>query len=316
MLVSNLMVKKISFTIAVYRNEGALTHTYEKLKNLFSSNSNLAHYDYEIVFVDDGSDDASLPELLALREKDPKVKIISFTRNFGQMAAMLAGFKHCSGNAIINISADLQDPIELINEMVVAWEKGNELVICYRVNRSDNFTSKIFSRIAYKFLRLAVPSIPRGGFDFALMDRKLMDDFNNLDFRNRFFQGDVLWFGYKTHFIPYVRLKRTIGKSQYKFWKKIKNFVDGFVDSSYLPIRFMSGLGVCTALLGFLYGLSVIYAFFFQSLPFPGWAPIMILILIIGGLIMTMLGIIGEYIWRIFDEVRKKPNYVIREIYE
>lgn len=306
-------METISFCIPVYRNEGALTLTYEKIKNLFSGS--LSKYNYEFVFVDDGSDDGSLAELLSLRNKDSKVKVLSFTRNFGQMAAMLAAFKQATGSAIINISADLQDPIELITQMVEQWHNGSELVVCYRVNRDDKFSAKLFSRIGYKFLRLAIPKIPPGGFDFVLMDRKLMNDFNSIDVRNRFFQGDILWFGYKTHFIPYTRLKRTIGVSQYNFWKKIKNFFDAFFDSSYLPIRIMSSVGAIISLSGFIYGVTIIYAVLFRSVPFSGWAPIMMLILIIGGLIMLMLGIIGEYIWRIFAEVRKKPNYVVREEY-
>ena len=129
------------------------------------------------------------------------------------------------------------------------------------------------------------------------------------------FQGDLLWLGYRTAFIPYVRLKRLIGKSQYSFAKKLKNFLDAFLDASYLPIRFISAMGVATSLLGLVYGLTVVYSWFQGATPFTGWAPIMIVILFIGGLIMMMLGVIGEYIWRIYDEVRKKPNYIIRDKY-
>lgn len=304
----------ISFVIPVYRNEGSLLLTYQKIVSLFSDI--LTDFQYEFIFVDDGSDDNSLNELIKIRKQDKNVKILSFTRNFGQMAAMLAGFKQATGNAIINISADLQDPIELIPTMVEHWKNKNELVVCYRQDREDNFSARLFSKVAYKFLRMAIPKIPKGGFDYTLIDRKLMDQFNMIDIRNRFFQGDLLWFGYQTQFIPYKRLKRTIGKSQYRFWSRVKNFVDAYVDASHLPIRTISTLGFLTALSGFLYGLSVIHAAFFHAVPFTGWAPIIILILVIGGLIMIMLGIIGEYIWRIFDEVRKKPNYVIRETYE
>lgn len=304
----------ISFVIAVYRNERAVSLTYEGIRALLAAR--LVDYDYEFVFVDDGSDDGSLAELLALRERDPKVKVLSFTRNFGQMAAMLAGFKEAAGDAVVNISADLQDPVTLVADMVREWEKGSELVVCYRTDRADDVAARWFSRVAYGLLRVAVRQIPPGGFDFVLMDRKVMDSFNQIEVRNRFFQGDILWFGYRTHFIPYTRLKRPIGRSQYSVWKKAKNFVDAFVDSSYLPIRAMSLLGVATSASGFLYSLTVVYAWFFHRVPFTGWAPIMILLLIIGGLIMLMLGVIGEYVWRILDEVRKKPNYVIRAAYK
>jgi dolichol-phosphate mannosyltransferase len=305
-------MKKISFVIAVYHNENAVTLTYEKIKGVFTSE--LSQYDYEIVFVDDGSKDNSLTEVLALHKQDGRVKVLSFTRNFGQMAAMLAGFKTATGDAIINISADLQDPVDLIPQMIQHWQQGSEIVICHRVERADSVSSRFFSRLAYGLLRLAIPQIPPGGFDFVLIDRKAMDTFNSIEVRNRFFQGDLLWTGYRTSFIPYTRLKRTHGKSQYNFWKKLKNFADAILDASYLPIRLISLLGILTSLSGFLYMLDIIISWFFIGISATkGWAPIMVTLLIVGGLIMLMLGIIGEYVWRIYDEVRRKPNYIIRE---
>lgn len=302
---------KISFVVAVYHNEGALVLTHEKIRTVFAAE--LLQHEYEIIFIDDGSKDNSLAEALTLREKDKQVKVLTFTRNFGQMAAMLAGFKEATGDAIINISADLQDPIELIPQMVDSWQKGAEIVICHRTDRSDSLAAKLFSRIAYGILRMSWPEIPRGGFDFVLMDRKVMDAFNAIDVRHRFFQGDLLWTGYRTSFIPYVRLKRTIGKSQYNFTKKLKNFLDAVLDSSYLPIRFISLIGCMTSLLGVLYSISIVISWLRGETPFNGWAPLMIVILFVGGMIMVMLGVIGEYVWRINEEVRKRPNYVIRD---
>jgi len=304
---------KISFVVAVYHNEGALFKTHEKIQSVFANE--LAHHEYEMVFVDDGSKDGSLREILGLREQDHRVKVITFTRNFGQMAAMLAGFKEATGDAVINISADLQDPVELIPQMVEKWQGGSETVICYRTDRADTLSAKLFSRLAYGVMRLSHPQIPPGGFDFVLMDRKVMDEFNAIDVRHRYFQGDLLWTGYRTSFIPYVRLKRTIGKSQYNFGKKLKNFLDAVLDASYLPIRFISLVGLMTSALGVLYSASIVVSWLRGETPFAGWAPIMIAILLVGGLIMVMLGVIGEYIWRINEEVRKRPNYVVRDKY-
>lgn len=304
---------KISFVVAVYHNEGAISKTHEKIQSVLSKE--LAQYEYEIVFVDDGSKDGSLQEILRLKEQDSRIKAISFTRNFGQMAAMLAGFKEATGDAIINISADLQDPVELIPQVVEKWQAGSEIVICYRTDRSDTMLTKLYSRLAYSVLRIALPQIPPGGFDFVLMDRIVMDSFNAIDVRHRFFQGDLLWTGYRTSFIPYARLKRTIGKSQYNFGKKLKNFLDAVLDASYLPIRFISLMGLITSALGVIYSATIVYSWFLGETPFAGWAPIMIVILLIGGLIMLMLGIIGEYVWRINEEVRKRPNYIIRDKY-
>lgn len=306
-------MQTISFVIPVYRNEGAVSLTYAKIKGALAQH--LAEYDYEFVFVDDGSDDNSLAELRRLREDDPRVRIVSFTRNFGQMAAILAGLKHAAGDLIVHLSADLQDPAELIPRMVRAFEEGSELVVGHRAEREDKWTSRVTSRLFYRIIRMSFPQMPAGGFDYVLMGRRVVDSFNGIEVRNRFFQGDLLWMGYKTTFIPYTRAKRTIGRSQYTFAKRLKNSIDAILDSSYLPIRFISLAGAFTALTGFLYALNIAYTRFRHDTPFTGWAPIMILILIIGGVIMLMLGIIGEYIWRIYDEVKRKPNYVVGAVY-
>ena len=197
--------------------------------------------------------------------------------------------------------------------MLEQWKGGSEIVICHRTDRSDSLAAKLFSHVAYGILRISLPQMPPGGFDFVLMDRKVMDSFNAIDVRHRFFQGDLLWTGFRTSFIPYVRLKRTIGKSQYNFGKKLKNFLDAVLDASFLPIRFISLIGVITSLLGVAYSITIVISWMRGETPFSGWAPIMIAILMVGGLIMVMLGVIGEYVWRINEEVRKRPNYVVRD---
>jgi dolichol-phosphate mannosyltransferase len=306
-------MKRLSFVIPVFRNERAVTMTYQQIRGICTSD--LSRYAYEIVFVDDGSDDGSLEELLAIRASDPNVRVVSFTRNFGQMAAILAGLKAATGDLVVQLSADLQDPISLVPQMVAEYEKGSEVVVCHRERREDRLTSRLTSRALYGILRLSFPQIPAGGFDYILLDRKVVDAFNAVNVRNRFFQGDILWFGYRTTFIPYTRVKRTIGRSQYTFAKRLKNSIDAILDSSYLPIRFISLVGILTALSGFLYALDIAYARLRNHIPYPGWAPIMILVLVMGGLLMLMLGVIGEYVWRIYDEVKGKPNYVVRRTY-
>ena len=306
-------MKRLSFVIPVYRNERAVTMTYQQIRSVCATS--LARYQCEIVFVDDGSDDGSLEELLAIRAGDPNVRVVSFTRNFGQMAAILAGFKEATGDLVVQLSADLQDPISLVPQMVAEYEKGSEVVVCHREHREDRLTRRLTSRVVYSILRLSFPQIPAGGFDYILLDRKVVDAFNAVNVRNRFFQGDILWFGYKTTFIPYTRAKRPIGRSQYTFAKRLKNSIDAILDSSYLPIRFISLVGILTALSGFLYALDIAYARLRNHIPYPGWAPIMILVLVMGGLLMVMLGVIGEYVWRIYDEVKGKPNYVVRQNY-
>jgi dolichol-phosphate mannosyltransferase len=306
-------MKRISFVIPVYRNERAVSMTYEQIREVCGAS--LASYTYEIVFVDDGSDDGSLQELLGIKARDPNVRVVSFTRNFGQMAAILAGFKQATGDVIVQLSADLQDPVSLVPQMMTEYERGSEVVVCHRERREDGLSSRLTSRALYAILRLSFPEMPAGGFDYILLDRKVVDAFNAVDVRNRFFQGDILWFGYKTTFIPYTRARRAVGRSQYTFGKRLKNSLDAILDSSYLPIRFISLVGVLTAFAGFLYAIDIVYGRWRHDIPFTGWAPIMILILVIGGLLMLMLGIIGEYVWRIYDEVRGKPNYVVRNVF-
>jgi len=306
-------MKRISFVIPVFRNERAVTMTYRQIRQVLAGD--LPQYAYEVVFIDDGSDDGSLDELLAIRRDDENVRVVSFTRNFGQMAAILAGFKQAAGDLLIQLSADLQDPISLVPQMVAEYERGSEVVACHREHREDGVSRQLTSRALYGVLRLSYPQIPAGGFDYILLDRKVVDAFNAVEVRNRFFQGDILWFGFKTTFIPYTRMKREIGTSQYTFAKRLKNSLDAILDSSYLPIRFISLVGVLTAFMGFLYAVDIVYGRLRHNIPFTGWAPIMILILVIGGVLMLMLGIIGEYVWRIYDEVKGKPNYVVRRVY-
>lgn len=308
-----MMMKLISFVIPVFRNEGSLRPTHQAITALFATS--LKHYAYEFVFVDDGSDDNSLKELLSIRADDPHVKVISFSRNFGQMAAIIAGLKESCGHAVVNISADMQDPPELIVQMVEEWEKGTEIVYCERSDRDDSFAAKLTSKVFYSLIKLSNPRMPRGGFDYMLLDRKAVDELNKIREHNRFYQGDILWLGFASKSIPYRRLKRPIGRSQWTLAKKMKYFIDGALNTSYASIRLMSLMGLITATIGFLYAIVIVYARLVDKTPFAGWAPIMILILIVGGLLMVMLGIIGEYVWRIYDETRDRALYVIKDKY-
>lgn len=304
-------MKLLSFILPVFRNQGSIKITCDKIEELISTNH--SSLDYEVILINDGSDDGSWDEIKEISNSNDKVKALSFSRNFGQVPAIIAGARHCKGDAAVIMSADLQDPVSLISEMIQSWEDSAQIAICYRVDREDSALANFTSSIFYRFMKIANPKMPKGGFDFVLMDRAAVDVFAQLDERNRFFQGDILWMGFNIRFIPYKRLKRTIGKSQWSFAKKLKYFIDGSLNTSYLPIRFMSIAGISVAVIGFLYALVVMYARFVNEVPFKGYAPIVILLLVIGGMIMLMLGIIGEYLWRIYDETRKRPVYIIKE---
>jgi len=304
--------KTISVCFAVYQNENSLKILYERLLKIFGNH--FPNYGFELVFVDDGSKDNSLNELIELKKqtKDDRIKIISLSRNFGQMAAIIAGWDNATGDAVINMAADLQDPPEQCIEMIKEWEKGNEIVISYRISHSTTKIRKMTSRLFY---RLMLRDVPPGGFDFVLIDRKPMDIINSLKDHHRFYQYDILWAGFNKKFIPYDKAERTFGESQYNLLKRFGIFFSVLLNTSNIPIRLFSLIGGLVALSGFLYAITIVMAYFiYDNVPFKGWAPIMILILIIGGLTMLMLGMIGEYIWRILDEVKGRPNYIIKDI--
>lgn len=302
--------KQVSVVIPVFGNRETVGEICQRI--LCVRQESFPHLDVEIVFVDDGSPDGSWSELERIRAANPQhVSLVKLSRNFGQVSAILAGYMAAQGDAVITISADLQDPVSVMAQMVSQWEAGQEIVIAHRESRDDDAAATLFSRIAYGVARRANPRIPVGGFDYLLLSRraaKLLGSFNG---RHRFFQGDVLWLGLPTTFIPYARERRKHGKSGWTFAKKFKYFTDLILDSSYLPIRLMSSLGFLTASAGLLYALVIVVAWFQGQTPFAGWAPIMVTLLIVGGLIMMMLGIIGEYLWRIYDDVKERPLYIV-----
>ena len=213
------------------------------------------------------------------------------------------------------MSADLQDPPELLPALIALIETGNEIAIGHREQRDESLFRQISSNVAYAVARRSYPTMPSGGFDFFVMTRRVARLFLDLPGRHRFLQGDLLWLGVPMSMIPYSREKREFGKSGWSLSKRWKYMVDIVLDGSYFPIKIMSLIGLAMALVASLYAVIIIFSRFIGQTPFPGWAPIMISILFVGGLIMAMLGVIGEYIWRIYDEVRAKPRYVVDEIF-
>lgn len=303
-------MKRISFVIPVFRNQGSIQETYGRLRTLMEGASDLS---WEVCFVDDGSDDGSPEELQRVAEAAANVRVVTFSRNFGQVAAVTAGLREVSGDAAIVLSADLQEPIEKVEEMIRCWRRGSQVVICYRQSRSDPPVARWTSRVFYWLIHLSLPQMPPTGFDFFLLDRRPLDILNQFEERNRFFQGDVLWLGFPTTMLPYSRLQREIGVSQWSLGKKLKYFIDGLIGTSYWPIRLMSALGIATFGAGALYSGIIVYGWFTHRTPFVGWAPIMVAVLGLGGLNMLMLGVLGEYLWRTYDEVRGRPRYIVRE---
>ena len=302
----------VSVVIPVYNNFGSLKKSYVQLESVLSEFPNK-----EVIFVNDGSKDDSLQELLDLKQEAENVKIIDFSRNFGQIPATTAGIRSAKGDVVIVISADLQDPISLMPELISNIKNGFDIVIAYRKDRNEGVIKKITSRIYFKMLKYHTKAeVPDGGFDYFLLTRTAANALNRIDNKIRGLHYDILSLGFNIKYIPYGRVKRTIGKSQYNFLKRFNDFSNAFISISFLPIRAIILTGIIFATLGFVYAGSIIRAWFIGNTPFQGWAPIMVLLLVIGGILMIMIGLVGEYIWRIYEEIKDRPKYIIKKQYD
>jgi polyisoprenyl-phosphate glycosyltransferase len=273
----------------------------------------------EVIFVDDGSEDGSFEELKAVQKEFPAiVTIIKLTRNFGQVRALLAGYNHARGHCVITMSADGQDPPEMINDMLeVFFKERYEIVICARSSRDESRYRAVTSRLFYSLMRkLTFQNMPEGGFDFCLMGRRALDAFiRNCD-SYPFFQGQILWTGYKTKFLSYRRRERLAGISRWTFAKKFTYLLDGMLAYSFVPIRMISLAGCAFSVLGFAYAGIIAIDRLFLGNSVKGWAPLMIVVLVMGGFQMIMLGIIGEYLWRTLAQVRRRDMYLVEAVYE
>ncbi len=307
-------MKKLSIVVPVY-NEPGLPDAVPRLLALKDS---LPGYELELVFVDDGSRDGTLASLLSLRKLHPaKIKVVQFTRNFGSMAAIQAGLSVSTGDCVGVVSADMQDPPELFLQMLPHWEKGVRAVFAVRKDREDKPMQRLLSRAYYVLMRrFAIADFPEGGFDCFLVDRQVVSELNSIREKNTDLRSLVFWLGHHHVLIPYVRQRREKGESKWTTARKIKLFIDSFVAFSYIPIRFASVLGLLFALTAFIYG-SIVFAFWLTAgVKVEGWTALMIFIAFTAGVQTTMLGVLGEYLWRALDEARKRPAYVIEHIFE
>jgi glycosyltransferase involved in cell wall biosynthesis len=297
---------QISVTVPAYNEEENLPALYDKLRNLADNSK----HTFEFIFIDDGSSDNSFAILQALAIKDSRVKVIRFSRNFGSHAACLAGLEKSGGDVCTFIAADLQDPPELIEELIAEWEKGHQVVIGVREWKGPGL--RFFPKVYYRLVRrFAIPNMPEGGTDVFLIDRKVVDAIISMKEKNTSVFGLILWSGFRSTLITYEKATREKGISKWTTSKKIKLFIDTFVSFSYLPLRMISVLGILMALLGFAYALFIISNRIFFSVPVAGWTSLMVVLLVISGIQLIMLGIIGEYLWRNFDESRKRPVFIV-----
>jgi glycosyltransferase involved in cell wall biosynthesis len=270
---------------------------------------------YEIVCVNDGSRDATLDRLKAARGANQRIKIIDLSRNFGKELALTAGLEHAIGAAVIPIDADLQDPPDMIPELVAKWREGYDMVLAQRRDRSsDTLFKRISARLFYKLIgRLSEVPIPHDVGDFRLLDRRVVDALDSLPERTRFMKGLFAWLGFKQVTITYVRDARTAGESKWRIWSLWNFAIEGITSFSSFPLRMWSYVGTACALFAVGYMVYTIARTILFGVDVPGYASLLSVILLFNGMIMVSLGILGEYVARMFVEVKRRPLYLVRE---
>ncbi len=306
-------MKKISIVIPMYYEEEVAEECYNRVVNVCRR---IENYEYEIIFVNDGSKDKTLEILENIANNDKNVKVISFARNFGHQPAVTAGLKYVTGDAIVIIDADLQDPPELIPEMLKLWEQGYEVIYGKRKKREGESKFKLLTAsMFYKTLNaLSDVEIPKDTGDFRLVDRKVVDVVNSMPEHNKFLRGLFSWVGFEQYAFEYERKERFAGKTKYPLKKMLKLASDGIIGFSTKPLKLLGGLGAISILISFcilIYAL-ISFACDLNNLT-AGWTSIMVSITFFAGVQLMSIWLISEYIGRIYDETKKRPQYIIKK---
>lgn len=303
---------KYSVIVPLFNEELVINETYGRLKRVMDESGE----NYEIIFIDDGSKDKTLELAKNICQNDHTTKLLSFSRNFGHQTAISAGMEHAKGQAVVVIDADLQDPPEVIPEMIRKWEEGYEVVYGIRVGRKgETFFKKISAAMFYRTLKMMTDvDIPLDVGDFRLIDRKVCDALAKLPEKNRYVRGMVSWVGFKQTGVEYTRDERFAGETKYPLRKMIKFAANAITSFSYKPLRLASYVGTFISLLSFMYLIYVIAErLLVPDSTTPGWASLAAISLFFNGVILIMLGIIGEYIGRIYEEAQGRPLYILSE---
>ncbi len=303
-------MSKLSIVVPVYYNEDTLMDLYEDMRAKILDKLG----DYEIVMVDDGSGDHSWEIMNRIRDLDGHVRLVKLSRNFGEHAALLAGLSVCTGDCAVTKQADLQEDSELILDMYDSWKKGNKVVLAVRRSRDENRVKIFFANLYYILVRKFVnKNMPAGGCDCYLIDRKVIEVLERLDEKNSSLTLQVLWAGFQTDMVYFDRKDREKGESRWTLSKKFKLVMDSMMSFSYVPIRLMSVVGVVFNIGAVVLFISVLAEYFREGTPIAGWPSLMCVILCSSGLILLMLGILGEYLWRTLDAARTRPPFIIDE---
>lgn len=312
------MAKKnlVSLVVPVHNEMNAIDLFIEKLHAVIAVLKQ--KYRFELVFVNDGSTDATERLIMGYARKLPWISLINLSRNFGKEAALSAGIKHAKGDAVIPMDVDLQDPPEVIEQMLIHWQSGAKIVNACRASRDQDSRLKRISAAAfYKiFNLLADRPIPSGVGDFRLLDREVVNAILTIGERSRFNKGLFSWVGFETVEISYERPARSSGETHWSYWKLWKLACDGIFASTTMPLRIWTYIGLIMTLVSIMYSGFLFFRTLIFGVDVPGYTSTVILILIFGGMNMFALGIIGEYVGRIYIEVRKRPLYIVRSVYQ
>lgn len=304
-------MKKISIIIPAYNEEEVAQECYNRLEEVLNK---LNNYENEIIFINDGSKDKTLEILTKLANQNENVKIVSFSRNFGHQAAVTAGLKYVTGDVILIIDADLQDPPELLPEMLKLWEEGNEVIYGERKTREGESRFKLFTaKMFYKTLNaLSNVEIPKNTGDFRLVDRKVVDTINSLPEHNKFLRGLFSWVGYRQYAFKYERKERFAGKTKYPLKKMLKLAADGIIGFSTKPLKILGGLGFISIIISFIILIYSLLSFAFEWNNLEaGWTSIMVSITFFAGVQLLSIWVLSEYIGRIYDETKNRPQYIV-----
>lgn len=302
---------KVSIIIPVYYNEENLRPLYQDIREKFIDKID---YEYEIVMVNDGSKDKSYDIMREIAGIDPNVKIISLSRNFGSHAACLCGLSNATGDCAVIKAADLQEPTELLHEMVDSWKNGNNVVLACRKDREESLGQVGFANLYYWMVRkTSLPSMPKNGFDIYLLDRKVINVIENLDEKNSAITGQILWSGFRTGIVYYTRKAREVGTSKWTLRKKIRLVSDTLFSFSTLPIRMLEIVGILSFIVGVVWAIVVLVAKLAGNIPVSGFTTLFIFNLLSFGITMLSMGVLGEYLWRTFDSSRKRPAYIVED---
>ena len=304
----------VSIVTPFYNDGEGVKHFYQVMAQTMEK---LPDFDFEIICVDDGSRDNTLDQLIAISKTDPRVTVLEFSRNFGKEPAMTAGIDATSGDCVIPIDADLQDPPALIAEMLKKWEEGAEVVLAKRVDRSTDSYAKRTTALMFYRLHNALSGlqIPENVGDYRLMDRVVVDALKQLPERQRFMKGLFAWVGFKTATVEYVRDARLIGETKFSGWKLWNFAIEGITSFSLVPLKVWTYVGGIGALFAFCYAVFVVIKTLVFGIDVPGYASLLVVILFFGSLQLICLGVLGEYIGRIYFESKQRPLYLIRKRY-